>query len=175
MVMDTLMPIIFEDPMESLTILDAFAGTGAYGFEALSIFGGHCTFLELDKHLINNMKETISNIKIMDKTQVILGNSLITISSLHNKYFNLIFIDPPYDKTFLIRKFLNKLIVNGNIDENSYVVVENSIHNRWDFIPDAFDIIKEKKAASSKFLIIKLNNLQPFRLFHIRQNASTPL
>jgi 16S rRNA (guanine966-N2)-methyltransferase len=153
MVFDTLMPLILKQ--DNFKILDAFAGTGAYGFEALSMFGGNCTFLDVDKDIIKNLKSTINYINIQDKCQTILGNSLITISSLNNQMFNLIFIDPPYDKTFLIRKFLNKLIINNNINENTLIIVENSIYNRWDFIGENFKIIKDKKAASTRFVILK--------------------
>lgn len=152
MVLDTLMPLI--ERKQNFKILDAFAGTGAYGFESLSLWGGHCTFLELDKDITKNLKNTINSIGLSTQTQVIVGNSLITINSLANENFDLIFIDPPYEKTFLIRKFLNKLIIHNNINDNTLIVVENSVHNRWDFIPEGFKIIKEKKAASTKFLIL---------------------
>jgi 16S rRNA (guanine966-N2)-methyltransferase len=155
MVFDTLMPLIFNKNWNDVKILDCFAGTGSYGFEALSNVGGHCTFLEMEREMIKSIKTTATNININDKTNIIWGNSITSIKKLNDK-FHLIFLDPPYEKTFLITKLLKKLLAQGNIDENSLIIVENSIHNKWNFIPDDFFIIKDKIASSTRFMILKL-------------------
>jgi 16S rRNA G966 N2-methylase RsmD len=88
---------------------------------------------------------------------VVLGNALVSLKKTKT-YFNIIFLDPPYEKTFLIRKMLRILAENGNIDHKSYIVVENSVYNKWNFIPDYFEVVKDKKAASTRFMIIKLKS-----------------
>ena len=105
--------------------------------------------------MIKSIKNTGNIININDKINVVWGNSLTTIKKFNEK-FDLVFLDPPYEKTFLITKLLKKLMAQGNIDEDSLIVIENSIHNKWNFIPEEFEIIKNKRASSTRFVIIKL-------------------
>jgi 16S rRNA (guanine966-N2)-methyltransferase len=156
MVFDTLMPLFYNDSINNLHILDAFAGTGALGFEALSMIGGHCTFIEMDKQLWKNLKLTADNIGIGDKINHLLGNSLTVIKNV-TKTFDLVFLDPPYDDVFLITKLLKKLVSQGNIHTNTYIVIENSIYNHWNFIPPAFRVLKDKIMASTRVMIVQWN------------------
>ena len=156
MVFDTLVPLVQNKSMNNLNILDAFAGTGALGFEALSMIGGHCTFIEMDKQLWKNLKLTAETIGIPDKIDHLLGNSLTVIKNVTKK-FDLVFLDPPYNDVFLITKLLKKLVSQGNIHENTYIVIENSIYNHWNFIPSAFRIIKDKIMASTRVMIVQWN------------------
>ncbi|HSW90850.1 MAG TPA: 16S rRNA (guanine(966)-N(2))-methyltransferase RsmD, partial [Candidatus Saccharimonadales bacterium] len=77
-------------------VLDAFAGTGAVGLEALSRGAAHVTFIERDK---------IAQ-KIIAKNMVLLGcedNATLVSTSVNNwletttpESYDIIFADPPY-------------------------------------------------------------------------------
>jgi 16S rRNA (guanine966-N2)-methyltransferase len=158
MVFDTLMPILLDNDVVAPNILDGFAGSGAYGYEALSMIGGHCTFIEMDKGLSKDIKTTADDIGINDKVKIHWGNSLTVINKIKTK-FDIVFLDPPYEKTFLITKLLKKMMVNGNIDEKTYIVVENSTHNCWTFVPACFNILKDKIGSSTRFMILQWNGV----------------
>ena len=52
---------------------------------------------------------------------------------------------------------MKKLVSQGNIHENTYIVIENSIYNHWNFIPSAFRVVKDKIMASTRVMIVQWN------------------
>src|SRR6478672_9434831 len=50
--------------IENSVCLDAFAGSGAMGFEALSRGAKHVTFCDISKNIINTIKQNAENLKI---------------------------------------------------------------------------------------------------------------
>ena len=81
--------------IEGKTVLDAFAGSGALGLEALSRGAKSVVFVEKSKKVAEILKENVKNVT---KTS---ENTKIVVSSLENfetdEKFDLIFADPPYD------------------------------------------------------------------------------
>lgn len=83
-------------------VLDCFAGTGAYGLEALSHGASHVCFLEKDPHVIPVLQR---NCEKVCKSMQIDVRTHVTISQTNVFHFNLfqwdssidyIFFDPPY-------------------------------------------------------------------------------
>lgn len=77
-------------------VLDAFAGSGALGLEALSRGAGHVTFLDRDNGAIEVLKENIITLDCQDVTQVI-KSGIATWADKTDEKFDIIFADPPYD------------------------------------------------------------------------------
>ncbi|MEO6867897.1 MAG: 16S rRNA (guanine(966)-N(2))-methyltransferase RsmD [Gaiellales bacterium] len=89
--------------VEGLTVLDLFAGTGAMGLEAISRGAAGATFVEIDRQahevVSRNIAATISDGS--DATELIKGDATRVARSLAlaQRRFDLIFFDPPYDRT----------------------------------------------------------------------------
>lgn len=82
---------------EDATVLDAFAGTGALGLEALSRGADTVTFVERDRVAQNILTENITELGVNDRAKVIRA-PLASWISTHDEIqkFDLIFADPPY-------------------------------------------------------------------------------
>ena len=80
--------------IEGALVLDAFAGTGALGLEALSRGAAHATFMERDRHARALLGE---NIKMLDEEK---SANLMAADALHPPRAaapcDLVFLDPPY-------------------------------------------------------------------------------
>ena len=74
------------------TVLDLFAGTGALGVEALSRGAASAIFVEKDNKAITCLKQ---NLKDIDNCKIIKQDAYKL--ELDQK-FDLVFLDPPYDK-----------------------------------------------------------------------------
>ncbi len=74
------------------TVLDLFAGTGALGIEALSRGAISATFVEKDFKALECLKQNLKNI---ENCQIIKQDANKFVP---DQKFDLIFIDPPYDK-----------------------------------------------------------------------------
>lgn len=74
--------------LDGANVLDAFAGTGALGLEALSRGARSATFIESHPGAVKILRENIKDCKIFN-TRVANFDS--------DETFDLIFADPPYD------------------------------------------------------------------------------
>ena len=78
--------------LENAVVLDAFAGTGALGIEALSRGASAVTFIEKDHKVAKTLRENI--VGVDDAT--IVEKSVGTFEA-RSETFDLIIADPPYD------------------------------------------------------------------------------
>ncbi len=106
--------------------LDAFSGSGALGFEALSRGATHITMLEPDRtanqHLHNNMRLLeASGCKIFG----VCAEQWLAIPA--PEQFDIVFIDPPFTLD-LWPDVLAKLEQNGWLAANAYIYIETPKH-----------------------------------------------
>jgi 16S rRNA (guanine966-N2)-methyltransferase len=83
--------------VEGKTVLDAFAGTGALGFEALSRGAKSVTFIERDKTAQQLIDVNITTLDVGQKTKLIKTSVNNWLTTVKNAKFDVILIDPPYD------------------------------------------------------------------------------
>jgi 16S rRNA (guanine966-N2)-methyltransferase len=96
MLFNWLMPYIVD-----ANCLDAFAGSGSLGFEALSRDAKSVTFIELDKQAARNLSDNIHLLEIpAQQVKVKQGNAKQHLAQSHGP-FDVIFLDPPFNQDLL--------------------------------------------------------------------------
>ena len=75
-------------------ILDAFAGTGAIGIEALSRGAKHVTFVEKNHKVAEILKLNLKNLNLTERATVLEA----PVEKLDERIFDFVIADPPYDK-----------------------------------------------------------------------------
>jgi 16S rRNA (guanine966-N2)-methyltransferase len=93
--------------IEGLTLLDAFAGSGAISFEAISRGAKHVTAVEQDRNAQQTITENIELLGVSDDIKLIHANALAWSTSSGKGLFDLVILDPPYDKD--THKLVSKL------------------------------------------------------------------
>ena len=79
-------------------VLDACAGTGAVGIEAISRGAAHVTFIDRDRRAVDLIAQNLARCAVLDGYAIVradLGSEIHRIRPAAN--FDLIFLDPPYD------------------------------------------------------------------------------
>ncbi|MFZ2123159.1 MAG: 16S rRNA (guanine(966)-N(2))-methyltransferase RsmD [Rhodoferax sp.] len=76
--------------------LDAFAGTGALGFEAASRGAAQVLLVEQDAALVAQLKRVQTQLKA-DAVQVVRGEAVAALRHAPAGGLDLIFLDPPFD------------------------------------------------------------------------------
>lgn len=101
--------------IQGMTVLDAFAGSGALGFEALSRGARQAVLVERDKTAQKAMTETIENLKLEEQAHLVKANVSTWSSNNKELEFDLVFCDPPYDhfKTDLLQKLARHAAPGG--------------------------------------------------------------
>jgi 16S rRNA (guanine(966)-N(2))-methyltransferase RsmD len=86
---------ILGPSVEGVVFLDAFAGTGAVGIEALSRGARHAVFIEKDRSAANLIKSNLTALEIGGRARVIQGSAALYLEKIDA---DIVFIDPPYPK-----------------------------------------------------------------------------
>lgn len=82
--------------IEDLTVLDAYAGSGAFGIEALSLGAKHVTFIEKSRPVSKVITSNIESLDLISRSAVITESTVAAIKNLNDIKFDIILADPPY-------------------------------------------------------------------------------
>jgi len=117
--------IVFQVP--GAAVLDLFAGTGAFGLEALSRGARSAVFIDSSSQSISVLRQNLAGLHHQSPTKVIrwdLSRNLNCLK-LSAPAIDLVFMDPPYNKN-LIRPTLNHLHSSQCLTDNARIIVEHS-------------------------------------------------
>lgn len=81
--------------LDGATVVDAFAGSGALGIEALSRGAAHCTFVENDRAALGALRDNLSTLGLDDDATVVEGDGATALRRLGGAV-DLVLLDPPY-------------------------------------------------------------------------------
>ena len=86
------------DAIDGARVLDAFAGSGALGIEALSRGASHATFVETGRDALAALRENLETLQLGDVSQVVPGDALAHLErATHEAGAGaLVLLDPPY-------------------------------------------------------------------------------
>ncbi len=104
-------------------VLDLFAGSGALGIEALSRGAEKCTFLDTDKAALLTIKKNLELARETENSEVLSADALTYLGRTSSK-FDLIFLDPPYNKG-LLTKALTLIFERDLLSESGVIVAES--------------------------------------------------
>lgn len=100
---------ILAPEIEGTVFVDAYAGTGAVGIEALSRGARHAVFIEKDRAAVQLIKSNLASLGIEAKARVIHGNAALLLGTIEG---DIVFLDPPYPKEREYRAALEALESN---------------------------------------------------------------
>jgi 16S rRNA (guanine966-N2)-methyltransferase len=100
------------------SVLDACAGSGAYGLEALSRGAAHATFVERERKYGRVLERNIETVGVRDQTTVelrtVAGYAVLAGTGHSPRHFDLIFHDPPFEESSAEDlAFLLRLLARG--------------------------------------------------------------
>lgn len=84
---------ILAPRIEGSTFLDAYAGTGAVGIEALSRGARHAWFLEKSRVALETIRQNLASLQLERRASVVAGPVLLTLDRYQA---DIVFLDPPY-------------------------------------------------------------------------------
>ncbi len=131
---------ILQDKVILSSVLDVFAGTGALGIEALCRGAQQAFFVETRPRLLI---DNISRLALEDRSRVYSLDFRRALKKLKGLRFDLIFLDPPYGKHFLLPA-IRLIDQYGLLKSDGLIIVERSRRDRLS-LTDSFRILKEKK------------------------------
>jgi 16S rRNA (guanine966-N2)-methyltransferase len=137
-------------------VIDLFAGTGALGIEALSRGAESVVFVDNGKGALSVLRRNIDSCMLDQKANIVKWNIKQNLNCIKSKkqHFDLIFLDPPYDKD-LITPTLFNLDKSHSLKNEACIVAEHSISEPIPTDLFAFDLFDQRKYG--KTLVSFLN------------------
>ncbi|AYX89550.1 16S rRNA (guanine(966)-N(2))-methyltransferase RsmD [Staphylococcus cohnii] len=134
--------------------LDLFAGSGALGIEALSRGMEKVIFVDQNFKAIKIIKANLQHLNISDQAEVYKNNADRALKALSKRamQFDVIFLDPPYDKG-LIDEALDGIIKFNLLKENGIIVCE--FNHKEDIDTKSFHVIKRYHYGLTDTLLLE--------------------
>jgi 16S rRNA (guanine(966)-N(2))-methyltransferase RsmD len=162
-VKETLFNII-GSRIEQATFLDLFAGTGNVGIEALSRGAERAVFVEKHPAHVQILKRNLAACAIESKSVVYCGdaNKIIRVLRKECWQFQVLFLDPPYRQTRMLRDLLSQLTEMACVAKTGLIITEH-IHT---FEPPShpggsFSLTKQRRIGNTTLSFYEVENSFP--------------
>jgi 16S rRNA (guanine966-N2)-methyltransferase len=142
---------------ENLLVLDLYAGSGSLGLEALSRGASFVDFIEFSEKAIQAIIKNIHKLKCEEQAHIYRKKVSSFLKKTGKKY-DLIFMDPPYDKS-LVNKTIELIIENSVLSESGKIVVEHSPHEKIVYSSDKINFFQKKYSDTIVTIIEERENI----------------
>ena len=125
------------DAIEGARVLDAFAGSGALGIEALSRGALQATFVETGRDALAALRENLETLQLGAQGRVVPGDALAHLerTAAEGSHYDLVLLDPPYG-------FDQWDALLAAVPVGARVVIES---DREVVVPDSWEVHRRKR------------------------------
>jgi len=153
-VKESIFNILFD--VNGLRVLDLFAGTGSIGLEAVSRGASESVFVDNDRDAVSIIRENIKRCGFENETRIISKHVQAAIKILVKKSepFDLIFIDPPYLKDFVVPT-ITAVFDAGLLAPDGQIITEHHPKEPIQGLPEGLTISNERKYGQTLVTFIQ--------------------
>lgn len=134
---------ILGDAVDNARVLDLFAGSGAYGIEALSRGAMWADFVESHSRRCSALRSSLQHLQYAERAAVYCAKAERATVLLEGSY-GIVFLDPPYGYTGM-NEFMDRLMTSQLVDQHTLVVLEHSRHDQPLAVHGAFPLAKQRR------------------------------
>ena len=113
-------------PVDGATVLDLYAGSGAYGLEALSRGADRAVFVEIDREAVRAIERNLDKLRL---SATVLRQDAVTALASEagtGRKYDLVLVDPPYDMYTDLQPQLARYLPSV-LAEDGVLVVETDV------------------------------------------------
>ncbi len=141
-------------PFAGAAVLDAFAGTGALGLEALSRGAAEAVFIERDPEAVAVLRRNVASLGEGARAEILPGDA--TRPPRAGTRCAVAFVDPPY-RSGLATPALEALDRAGWLAPGALAIVE--LAAREELVrPDAFTLLDERVYGAARLVFLRSKN-----------------
>lgn len=149
---------------EGLKVVDAFAGSGALGIEALSRGADYAAFFEHDRKAASVLKRNLDRCGLgRERASVTVRDAFKSSLPAQDKPFDLVFFDPPYaDDAAKVLGLAQSWRNEGALGPHATIVYEHGLEARKAMATTAeslgMAVIAEKKYGKTAITLLGFND-----------------
>jgi 16S rRNA (guanine966-N2)-methyltransferase len=133
---------ICQRMIEGARFLDLFAGSGAMGFEAISRGACFATFVESDRQAAECIRDNAEALGLQQQVQILTMDVKLALNRLMSP-FDLIYIDPPYEKETI--DILNTIVQKKLLAPHGRLFLEERYQSKVLPIVDNLERIESRR------------------------------
>ena len=161
---ESLFGALGDENLKASFWLDAFAGSGAIGIEALSRGAEHVIFNDRDHIACKAVEDNLRRCGISSGYSLVRKDVFVLLRNpprhVSGRTLDVLFLDPPYDFG-RYRKLLTKLLESPLVGRKTLVILEIFKKTKLDFIPQELSLLRTLKAGDSHLLLLSRLNENP--------------
>ncbi|MGC2414963.1 MAG: 16S rRNA (guanine(966)-N(2))-methyltransferase RsmD [Stellaceae bacterium] len=138
-------------PFAERSVLDAFAGTGALGLEALSRGASMAVFIESEREALAALRRNVGALGEEDRAQIVAGDATRPPRAIFA--CAVAFLDPPYTSG-LAAPALSALAAGGWLTADALVVIEVAAREELPLVP-GFTLIDERVYGAARLVFLR--------------------
>lgn len=145
--------------LQGLSILDAFSGSGAISFEAISRGARHATAIEQSKPAVTAIEESIRTFHLESRVALIRAAVGAWLQTSTDRY-DIVIADPPYTHSYesLLQALSERVVVGGLFIVSLPPVSELTLP------PESFRLRKQKQYGDATIWFFERTGAAPSRV-----------
>jgi 16S rRNA (guanine966-N2)-methyltransferase len=138
-------------PFAGAAVLDAFAGTGALGLEALSRGAAEVVFFERDREALAILRRNVASLGESDRAEILACD--VTRPPRAGIRCAVAFLDPPY-RSGLAAAALGAIAVAGWLTADALAVIEVGAHEEF-LPPTGFVLLDGRVYGAARLVFLR--------------------
>lgn len=146
---------LIQEYISGAEVLDMFGGSGALSLEALSRGAAYAVCIDKDRRAVDIIRKNAQTLNYTDKCEILNDDSFEYLRKC-GRSFDIVFLDPPYNKN-LIEPALSGISEYNILSDDGIAVLES---DDTDFFgeTEGLEIIKQRKYGRSYITVYKKRN-----------------
>ena len=143
---------ILADEVKGAKVLDLYAGSGAFGLEALSRGAASATFVDTNPLAVQAIEANSKNARFWGKTSVVKQDALHFLSQDHETY-DIIFVCPPYSYGFPKALFYQ---VADHLNPDGVVIFDHARTTKFEKNVEGLEVVDQRTYGASGVTFFRL-------------------
>jgi len=151
---------MLADTVADTRVLDLYAGSGAIGLEALSRGAKSICWVESNREVYNHLVGNIERIAVPDwkaTHRAVCADALAFLGRQKMPPYDIVFADPPYDKTGAgspLEKILVAMEKSAILSESGLFIYEMAAGGEWE-ARRSWEILRDRSWGETRILIMR--------------------
>jgi 16S rRNA (guanine966-N2)-methyltransferase len=158
---------IISAKVPGANVLDLFAGTGAFGLEALSRGAARAVFVDNAAVALAAIEKNIAACRMQDRSRVIRWDIIRNLNCLGSvsQGFDLVFLDPPYNCNAVLPTLQNLVQSDALLAPGVTVIVEHAPSETITELPDGLALMDQRKYGKTLVSFLTIGQAVETRSF----------
>lgn len=148
---------IIQSFIPDARVLDMFSGSGALSFEALSRGADSAVCIDTDKRSVDIIRKNAQALRFEDRCEILNMSCMDYVNRDCGK-FDVIFLDPPYNKGF-IEPALDAIVKNELLSDDGVIMLESDNTDFYGEV-EGLTIYRQRKYGRTFITVYKKDDNQ---------------